>query len=260
MGIVNCTPDSFSDGGRLPDAEAAVAHGRRLAAEGAAWLDVGGESTRPGAAEVPVAEELDRVLPVVAALAAEGHAVSVDTRKAPVAEAALAAGARMVNDVSAGRHDPGILAVTAAAGALYCAMHSRATPATMQAAPAYDDVVAEVRAELAVALDAARAAGIADDRLLADPGFGFAKDDDHNLALLARLDALHDLGLPLLVGLSRKATLGRVTGRAAPDDRLAASLAAVALAVDRGAAVVRVHDVAASRDALLVADAVRRAR
>ena len=258
MGIVNCTPDSFSDGGQHPDAAAAVAHGQRMATEGATWLDVGGESTRPGAAEVPVDDELARVLPVVRELAAAGHAVSIDTRKASVAEAALEAGAMMVNDVSAGRHDPAILEVTASAGALYTAMHSRATPADMQRAPRYDDVVAEVREELADALARAAAAGIAPDRLVLDPGFGFAKDDGHNLTLLARLDELHDLGAPLLVGLSRKRTLGHVTGRVDPGERLAASVAAVALAVAHGAALVRVHDVAPSLDALRLATEVRR--
>ncbi|MDF1797794.1 MAG: dihydropteroate synthase [Planctomycetota bacterium] len=260
MGILNATPDSFSDGGRFHGADAAIAHGRAMARDGAHWIDVGGESTRPGAPEVSVDEECQRVVPVVRALAAEGLAVSIDTRKASVAAEALAAGATMVNDVSGGRFDPRILEVAAEAGAWYCAMHSRGTPADMQAHASYGEVLAEVRAELAACLAAARAAGLARTRLLADPGIGFAKRAEHSLELLANLDGLHDLGVPLLVGVSRKSMIGALTGREAATERLAGSLAALTAAVLAGAAILRVHDVPESVDALQVADAIRRTR
>ncbi len=255
MGIVNVTPDSFSDGGRFLDPAAAIAHGRALLAEGADVLDVGGESTRPGAAPVGAAEELARVLPVVEALAAAGATVSVDTTKAAVAAPCLAAGARWVNDVSALRADPALAGVTADAGAELCLMHMRGEPRTMQADPRYDDVVDDVRAFLEERLSAAVAAGVAEERVWLDPGIGFGKTAEHNLALLGRLDALVALGRPVLVGTSRKSFLGRLTGRAEAADRLAGTLATTVLARARGARGFRVHDVAPARDALLVADA-----
>jgi dihydropteroate synthase len=248
MGVVNVTPDSFSDGGRYLDASAALAHARRLVGEGADWIDVGGESTRPGAEPVPEAEELRRVLPVVEALVAEGMAVSIDTRKPAVAEAAVAAGARMVNDVSAS-----LATVAARTGAAFVAMHMRGDPTTMQDAPRYDDVVAEVRDYLVARADAATAAGVAD--VWIDPGIGFGKTLDHNLALLAHLDALVATGYAVLVGTSRKGMLGTLAARAEPggagdvpppSDRLEGSLATAVWAQLAGVAMVRVHDVAAT--------------
>ncbi len=255
MGIVNVTPDSFSDGGRFLDPEAAVAHGRALRAEGADVLDVGGESTRPGAAPVGADAERARVEPVVAALAAEGAVVSVDTTKASVARAALAAGARWVNDVSALRFDPDLAGVVADAGAEVCLMHMLGEPRTMQAAPHYDDVVDDVAAFLAERLATAVAAGIAEERIWLDPGIGFGKTLEHNLALLGRLDELVALGRPVLVGTSRKSFLGRLAGGAGPDDRLPGTIATNVLARAKGATGFRVHDVAALRAALTVADA-----
>ena len=238
MGIVNTTPDSFSDGGRFLDPDAAVAHGLALVAEGADVVDVGGESTRPGAAAVEVDEELARVVPVVARLAPHVR-VSVDTRKAAVAEAAIAAGATLVNDVSAS-----LWHVAAAGGAGWVAMHMQGEPATMQLAPRYGDVVAEVRAHLVARADAAAAAGV--DEVWIDPGIGFGKDVDHNLELLARLDELVAGGVPVLVGTSRKGFLGTLTGGAPADDRLEASLATAVWALSQGVGMVRVHDVAAT--------------
>jgi dihydropteroate synthase len=256
MGIVNVTPDSFSDGGAFLDAGAAIEQGLRLAAEGADILDVGGESTRPGAAPVPAEEELRRVVPVVRALAARGAVpISIDTTKAPVARAALEAGAAIVNDVSALRFDPALGPVVAAAGAALVLMHMQGDPRTMQADPRYGDVVAEVAGELGAALARAAAAGVAPERTLVDPGIGFGKTLEHNLALLDRLDALAALGRPVLVGPSRKAFIGRLTG-APPEGRVEGTIAACCLAAARGAHVVRVHDVAAVRRALAVADAV----
>ncbi len=255
VGVVNVTPDSFSDGGRYLDHDAAVAHGLELVAAGADVVDVGGESTRPGAAPVDAAEEVRRVVAVIRDLASSaGVPVSVDTRKAAVAEAALEAGASVVNDVSAGRHDASMLALVAAAGAGYVAMHMKGTPADMQDDPSYADVVAEVGAFLAERVEAAVAAGIPRSAVLADPGIGFGKTAGHNLLLLARLDALAARsGAGILVGTSRKAFLGRVTGVPDPADRDEATLATVVWALDRGAAAVRVHDVggAATAAALL---------
>lgn len=233
MGVLNVTPDSFSDGGRWLDAGAAVAHGLRMVEEGADVIDVGGESTRPGAEPVATDEELRRVLPVVEALAPHVR-VSIDTRKAGVAEAALAAGASLLNDVSAT-----LAPVAEAAGAGWVAMHMRGEPATMQADPTYDDVVAEVRAFL---LERAGAAGVAE--VWIDPGIGFGKTMEHNLALLAHLDELVATGYPVVVGTSRKAFLGRLTGDAPPQDRVEASVATAAWALSQGASMVRVHDVA----------------
>ena len=254
MGVVNVTPDSFSDGGRFLDPAAAVADGRRLAGEGAAILDVGGESTRPGADPVPVAEELARVVPVIEGLAGSGARVSVDTMKLDVARAALAAGARYVNDVSAFRHDPGMAALVAESGAECCLMHMLGEPRTMQVAPRYDDVVDDVRAFLEERLAFAVAAGIAEDRITLDPGIGFGKTIEHNLALLRGLPTLARLGRPLVVGVSRKSFLGRITGRDAAD-RVAATVAANVVAYGHGARVFRVHDVAAVEDGLAVAAA-----
>jgi len=265
MGVVNVTPDSFSDGGRWSRPALAVEHGRRLRAQGADILDVGGESTRPGATRPLVAEELDRVVPVIEQLAGEGACVSVDTMRAEVAEAALAAGAVIVNDVSGGLADPEILAVTAARGAGYVAMHWRAHAATMAAHARYDDVVAEVRDELAERLAAALAAGIAPERIVLDPGIGFAKTAAHNWELLGGLEAIADLGRPLLLGVSRKGFLGSLLadehGAARPvDQRDDATTALSALAAAAGVWCVRVHEVAASLDAVRVGDRWRRAQ
>ena len=254
MGVVNVTPDSFSDGGRFLDPAVAIAHGRRLASEGAAILDVGGESTRPGADPVPVGEELARVIPVVKGLAGGGPRVSVDTMKLEVARAALAAGAAYVNDVSAFRHDPGMAALVAESGAECCLMHMLGEPRTMQLAPRYDDVVDDVRAFLEERLAFAVAEGVPEERVHLDPGIGFGKTIEHNLALLHGLPALARLGRPLLVGVSRKSFLGRLTGRGAAD-RVAATVAANVVAYERGARIFRVHDVAEVADGLAVAAA-----
>lgn len=258
MGVVNVTPDSFSDGGRWADTEAAVAHGLALLDQGADLLDVGGESTRPGATRPLVAEELDRVVPVIERLVAAGAAVSVDTMRHEVAEAALAAGAVMVNDVSGGLADAEVLAVVAERGAAYVAMHWRAHSDTMQQHAEYADVVAEVRDELAERVDAALAAGVARDRLVLDPGLGFAKTAAHNWQLLGRLDALEVLGVPLLVGSSRKSFLGTLladdAGAPRPvDQREDAGVALTTLAALQGVWGVRVHEVRGSRDACRVA-------
>jgi dihydropteroate synthase len=243
MGIVNVTPNSFWEGGRQLDHLAAVAHGLALAGEGADLLDVGGESTRPGAGYVEEAVELERVLPVVEGLAgATDVPVSIDTRKAAVASAALAAGASIVNDVSAGRDDPDLLAVAAEAKAPVVLMHMQGTPATMQDDPRYDDVVAEVEAFLAERCQAAEAAGVAHQALVIDPGIGFGKRDRHNYALLAALPRLTRLGHPVLVGTSRKGFIGRALDLPV-QERLEGTAATVVWAVERGARIVRVHDV-----------------
>ena len=250
MGIVNVTPDSFSDGGRFSGADAAYAHATQLLAEGADIIDIGGESTRPGATAVTEREELARVMPLLERLAQCGKPVSVDTRKPAVMRAAIAAGAAMINDVDALRA-PGALEALAATNAAVCLMHMQGEPATMQSAPQYADVVGEVVAYLRARIAACRAAGIARTRLVADPGFGFGKTLGHNLALLRGLDRFSELGVPVLAGLSRKGTLGALTGRPV-DQRLPASIAAALAAVMRGAAIVRVHDVAATVDALKI--------
>jgi dihydropteroate synthase len=255
MGVVNVTPDSFSDGGLYLDPEAAVAHGAELAAAGAAILDVGGESTRPGAAEVPVQEELRRVMPVVEGLAMSGAALSVDTSKHAVAAAALEAGATIVNDVSALRGDPEMAAVCAGAEATVVLMHMAGTPRTMQDDPRYEDVVAEVKGFLAERLEAALAAGIAEDRVWLDPGIGFGKTAEHNLELLRRLGELRELGRPLVVGTSRKSFIGRLDGSGA-GERLGGTIASSVLAAAEGADVLRVHDVAEIGQALTVAAAI----
>ena len=254
-GIVNVTPDSFSDGGRFLAARDAVAHGLRLAGEGADLLDVGGESTRPGARPPTLEEELRRVVPVIEALAAgSGVPVSVDTSRPEVMRAAVAAGAVMVNDVRALTR-PGALGAAAELDVPVCLMHMRGTPVDMQRRPEYSDVVGEVRAFLGDRVRACQDAGIPRQNLVVDPGFGFGKTLAHNLALLRSLPQLSDLGLPVLVGVSRKSMVGELTGRAVAD-RLAGSVAAALLAAQRGAAVLRVHDVAATRDALSVLAAV----
>ncbi|GAB1408176.1 dihydropteroate synthase [Thermomonas brevis] len=256
MGIVNATPDSFSDGGRHAGAGAAVAHGLRLAEEGADILDIGGESTRPGADEVPVEEELRRVVPVIEALAAQvAIPISIDTSKPEVMRAAVAAGAGIINDVYALRRD-GALEAAAALGVPVVLMHMQGEPRTMQAAPDYDDVVGEVHRFLAERIFACEMAGIDKRRIVADPGFGFGKDAAHNLQLLARLRRFTELGVPVLAGLSRKRTIGEITGRDVPDQRVHGSVAAHLLAAQNGAAIVRVHDVAATVDALKVWGAV----
>ena len=243
MGVLNVTPDSFSDGGRYLDHRAAVAHGLAMAAEGADLIDVGGESSRPGATYVDERTELDRVLPVIEALAAATDVpISIDTRKSAVARAALAAGAGIVNDVSAGRDDPDLLRVAADAKAPVVLMHMRGTPATMQDDPRYTDVVEQVERFLAARCDAAVAAGVPRDSLVIDPGIGFGKRDEHNYALLAELPRLTRLGHPVLVGTSRKGFIGRAL--ALPQhERVEGTAATVVWAVERGARIVRVHDV-----------------
>ncbi len=249
MGIVNVTPDSFSDGGLYLDARAAIDHGLRLIEAGADILDIGGESTRPGADPVSLAEELDRVIPVVEGLRDAGVALSVDTMKPEVMRAALAAGADMINDVNALRA-PGAWAAVRDSRCGLCLMHMRGEPRTMQNTPHYQDVVGEVYEFLRQRLDEAQAQGIDRERLLVDPGFGFGKTLEHNIALFKSLARLAELA-PVLVGVSRKSMLGQITGRPL-GERLVASTMAAVLAVQRGAAVLRVHDVAATRDALRV--------
>ena len=254
MGIVNVTPDSFSDGGRFTSAQAAIDHGLRLAQEGADILDVGGESTRPGADFVPVDEEKRRVLPVIQALAQAGLVVSIDTRKPEVAQAALDAGAVMVNDVMALRA-PGALQVVANSEAAVCLMHMQGEPQTMQQAPSYQDVVPEVHTFLEERVAACTGAGIALNRIVIDPGFGFGKALAHNLALLKNLGVLTVGEVPVMAGLSRKSMLGALSGRA-PYERAFAGIAAHIIALNQGARLLRVHDVAAMRDALSVWNAV----
>jgi dihydropteroate synthase len=268
MGILNVTPDSFSDGGAYLDPGLAVAHGLELAAAGAAVIDVGGESTRPGAAPVDAEEELRRIVPVVRALAGQVSVpLSIDTTKAVVARAALDEGARMVNDVSGGTADPELVRVAARAGAAYVAMHMRGTPRTMQDAPHYDDVVGEVCGELQVRVAHALASGIDARALLADPGIGFAKTASHNLALLRALPELATrVGVPIMVGTSRKSFLARITAddtMEARDDTMVArddaTLATTVWCFEQGAALVRVHDVAGSRRAVALLEAMERA-
>jgi dihydropteroate synthase len=255
MGVINVTPDSFSDGNRYLRADAALAHARRLIDEGADLLDIGGESTRPGAAPVALDEERRRVLPVIAALADSGAAVSIDTQKPELMREAVAAGAAMVNDVN-GFQAPGALAAVAGSGCAVCIMHRQGDPRTMQQAPQYGDVVAEVRGYLDGRVAAAEVAGIARSRIVVDPGFGFGKTLAHNLELLRRLDEVAAAGVAVLAGLSRKSMIGAVTGRDT-GERIFGSVAAALIAVQRGAVIVRVHDVAATRDALAVWTAVR---
>jgi dihydropteroate synthase len=256
MGIVNVTPDSFSDGGRFADASAAMAHCDALLRDGADLLDIGGESTRPGARTPSAEEELARVLPVLRHAVTLGVPVSVDTSAPLVMRAALEFGVDIVNDVRALRREGALQAIAAHPRAGVCLMHMQGEPGSMQVAPVYADVVAEVAAFLAARRKAALAAGIRAERIVLDPGIGFGKTVEHNLALLARQRELLTLGAPLLVGWSRKSTLGAVTGRAV-DERAAASVAAALMAVERGARIVRVHDVAATADALKLWQAAR---
>ncbi len=254
MGVVNVTPDSFSDGGRFGSAAAAAEHARQLVGEGADLIDIGGESTRPGALPVALDEERRRVLPVLEKLAGLGVPVSVDTRKPALMREAVAAGAAMINDIEA-LQSPEALEFAAATDAGICLMHKRGAPADMQRDPRYDDVVAEVAAFLAARVSAARAAGIARERIVVDPGFGFGKTLAHNLQLLRRLRDTAPAGVALLAGISRKSMLGQITGRAA-GERVHASIAAALVAAQNGAQILRVHDVAATRDALAVLAAV----
>ena len=259
MGIVNVTPDSFSDGGLYLDAEAAVAHGIELAEAGADVLDVGGESTRPGAEAVDAREEQRRTEPVVRALAGAGHTVSIDTSKAPVAEAALGAGARIVNDVTAFRGDPELAGICADRGCDVVLMHMLGSPRTMQDDPRYDDVVDDVKGFLSERIESAVAAGVAEERIWVDPGIGFGKTLEHNLALLRRLGELRELGRPIIVGTSRKRFIGAITGREA-SERIGGTVASNVLALANGADAFRVHDVAEVREALDVAEALTRRR
>jgi len=263
MGVVNVTPDSFSDGGAWLDPRAAVAHGRALVAQGAQILDVGGESTRPGADPVGVEEELRRVIPVLEELADSGATLSIDTSKAVVARAAIDAGATIVNDVTALRGDDGMAEVGGGANGcdvcIFVLMHMLGDPRTMQADPRYDDVVSEVKAFLEERMTFAVSQGIEEERIWLDPGIGFGKTVDHNLELLRRLDEIAALGRPLVIGTSRKSFLGKITGREV-GERVAATTATNVLALARGASVFRVHDVAEARDALAVAAATLRGR
>ncbi|MBV9363287.1 MAG: dihydropteroate synthase [Solirubrobacterales bacterium] len=256
MGVINVTPDSFSDGGRYLAAQAAIEHGLELEAEGATILDVGGESTRPGAAPVPESEELRRVISVIEGLLERGVSaqISIDTSKAGVALRALEAGATLVNDVTALRGDASMAQVVADAGADCCLMHMLGDPRTMQRDPRYGDVVGDIKSFLEERMAFALAEGVALERILVDPGIGFGKTLEHNLELLRRLDELVELGRPVVIGTSRKSFLGRLTGREV-DDRVAATIATSVLAYERGASVFRVHDVAPVRDALTVAAA-----
>jgi dihydropteroate synthase len=255
MGVVNVTPDSFSDGGLYLDPGAAIAHGEELTRAGAAILDVGGESTRPGAKEVPAAEELRRVEPVVAGLAGSEAAISIDTSKATVAAAALDAGATIVNDVTALRGDREMAALCADRDATVVLMHMAGSPRTMQANPVYDDVVVDVKAFLATRVEAAMAAGVGEQRIWLDPGIGFGKTAAHNMELLRRLSELRELGRPLVIGTSRKSFIGKVDGSDA-NARLGGTIASSVLAAAEGAEVLRVHDVAEVGQAMAVAAAI----
>jgi dihydropteroate synthase len=261
MGIVNVTPDSFSDGGLYTDAAAAIDHALELEADGAGILDIGGESTRPRADPVSAEEEMRRVVPVIEGLRQRGvrAQISVDTSKAPVAAAALDAGATLVNDVTALRGDPAMAGLVADRGAQCCLMHMLGEPRTMQDDPRYDDVVSAVKAFLEERMAVAVGEGVAEERILLDPGIGFGKTAEHNLELLARIDELVALGRPVVVGTSRKSFLGRITGRTV-DDRLAGTIVTNVLAYERGARVFRVHDVAPVYDGLVIADATVRRR
>jgi dihydropteroate synthase len=255
MGVLNVTPDSFSDGGEWFEFEQAVEHGRQLVADGAAILDVGGESTRPYAEPVPADEERARVVPVIRTLRDVGAQLSVDTAKLSVAEPAVAVGATYVNDVTAFRHDPELAGFVADRGCDCCLMHMLGEPRTMQDDPRYDDVVDEVRAFLEQRIEFAVREGVREERIMVDPGIGFGKTMAHNLELLRRLDELASLGFPVVIGTSRKSFLGRLTGRRDPHERVAGTVATSVLALERGASVFRVHDVAQTRDALVVAAA-----
>ena len=255
MGIVNVTPDSFSDGGKFITRDAAIEHARQLIKDGADMVDIGGESTRPGATAATLEEELGRVMPVLEAIVNDGIPVSIDTQKTVVMAEAIKAGASMINDINA-LLAPGAVKLCAASNVAVCLMHKQGLPATMQAAPTYTDVVTEVKAFLESRIKTCLDAGIARDRIVIDPGFGFGKTVEHNFRLLREMNALVALGYPLLAGFSRKASLGIITGRAA-DDRLAASIAAALLCAQNGATILRVHDVRETVDALKVLMAAR---
>ncbi|HEY3179457.1 MAG TPA: dihydropteroate synthase [Casimicrobiaceae bacterium] len=250
MGVLNVTPDSFSDGGRFLDFDRALAHARKMLADGADIIDIGGESTRPGALPTSEADEIARVVPIVQALARDEIVISVDTMKPAVMHAAISAGASMINDVRALRAADA-LDIVAKSDVAVCLMHMQGEPRTMQSAPVYGDVVADVRHFLDERVVACRAAGIVEDRIAVDPGFGFGKTVAHNLRLLRELSAIALLGFPIVAGLSRKSTLGALTGRSA-DNRIAASIAAALSAVAHGASIIRVHDVGETVDALKV--------
>lgn len=256
MGILNITPDSFSDGGQFFDPVAAQAQGQRMAVEGADLIDIGGESTRPGAVEVPEGEERTRTAPVIAALRGLGLPLSIDTRKAGVARSALEAGAAIVNDVAALSFDPALAGVVAEARVPVILMHAQGTPATMQDDPHYDDVLLDVFAFLAARVTAAEAAGIPRDRIVVDPGIGFGKTVAHNLTLLRGLSAFHDLGCAVLLGASRKGFIGKVAGASRADDRVPGSMAVALAAAAQGVQILRVHDVAETRQALALWRAV----
>lgn len=260
MGIINVTPDSFSDGGDFARPDTAIAHGMRLIEEGADIIDVGGESTRPGSSGIGAEDELARIRPVIAALVKAGAVVSVDTRRAVVMREALAVGARIVNDVTALTFDPDSLRTVAGSGASVVLMHMRGDPATMQKAPHYDDAPAEIAAYLAGRVAACRDAGMPMDRIAVDPGIGFGKTVDHNVQILAALDRFHAIGVAVLVGLSRKSFIAKLSRGEAPKDRAPGSIAGALAAVMRGADIVRVHDVAATRQALAVWQAIAGAR
>src|SRR3954447_9740305 len=255
MGIVNVTPDSFSDGGEWFERDAAIAHGRQLVAEGAVILDVGGESTRPFADPVPEEEERARVIPVIEALRDAGTRLSIDTMKLAAAREAIAAGATYVNDVTAFRHEPALAGLVADAGCDCCLMHMLGEPRTMQDDPRYDEVVSEVKAFLAERAAFAVGEGVAEERIMVDPGIGFGKTVAHNLELLRRLDEIAELGFTVVLGTSRKGFLGRLLDRGDPHERVFGTVATNVLALERGASVFRVHDVAATADALTVAAA-----
>ncbi|HSI33993.1 MAG: dihydropteroate synthase [Phycisphaerae bacterium] len=259
MGVLNVTPDSFSDGGRFAEPAAAVAHARAMVQQGAAVIDVGGESTRPGSQRVPAGVQIERVVPVIRALSAEKLpcTISIDTTLAPVAQAALDAGAALVNDISGGADDPAMLPLAARTAAPIVLMHMQGQPATMQVNPAYTDVVEDVAAALDRMATAARAAGVRADRILLDPGIGFGKTIDHNLALLRNVSRFTRLGYPLVLGTSRKGFLGRITGESEPSGRVMATAGSVAWCVANGAAVVRVHDVEPMARVVRIVRAIR---
>lgn len=265
MGILNVTPDSFSDGGAfvssgMIDYGKAVEHALKMAEDGADIIDIGGESTRPGSARVALAEELDRVLPVIDGIKKHSSVVlSVDTNKAAVARAAAEAGASIINDISGGSLDPEMLDAVRQTGAAFIIMHMKGTPADMQVAPVYKDVVAEVKGVLAERAKMALDAGVSPDKIMLDPGIGFGKTVAHNLALINRLDTITALGYPVVLGVSRKAFIGKLTGAEAPSDRVEGTIASSVIGIVRGASILRVHDVKAVRRACLVADAVLRA-
>ena len=257
MGIINVTPDSFSDGGQFIDPKRAIEHGMLLVSEGAAILDIGGESTRPGSETVSVDEEITRVIPVIEGLKNCGAVISVDTRNAATMTAAVKAGATMVNDVTALTHDPKSLSVVAGLGINVCLMHMQGDPKTMQVAPHYENVVEEVYAYLSARIDACRAAGVAQDKIIVDPGIGFGKNLDHNLKLLQNLDKLQSFGVAVLLGVSRKSFISKIMNSNAPDDRLAGSLAAALWGLQQGVQIFRVHDVAETKQAFAVLQSIQ---